>query len=210
MVLLFTSPLPEEGKSTTVAALAVSLAGSGKKVLLVDADLRSPTLHRTFGLALRPGVSACLRAGLHEQDLIQRDPASGVHVLTAGEPIRKPLEILTSARLHELIEAWRAAYDVVLIDSPPVLAVGDARLLASAADYTVVVARWGKTSWTTLTQALRIISESGGRIAGVTVSRVDVRELSRYDYADAMAYGAASRDYANVSKLPRARARARR
>ena len=190
-VLLFTSALAEEGKSTAVSALAVSLAGAGRKVLLIDADLRSPTLHRMFSLAVSPGLSACLHPGTHRQDLVQRDPATGVHVLTAGEPVRRPLEIFGSPAFREMIEAWRVAYDVVLIDSPPVLPVGDARLLASAADYVVFVARWGRTSWVALSQALRMVSESGGWIAGVTVSRANLRKLARYDDGDARIYGPA-------------------
>ena len=189
-VLLFTSALPEEGKSTTIAALAGSLAGAGRKVLLIDADLRSPSLHQTFGVARSPGLTS-IHEGTCEDDMIQRDLASGVHVLTAGEPVRNPLKVLTSVAFRGKLDDWRAAFDLILIDSPPILPVGDARLLAACADYTIVVARWSKTSWMVLNQALRLVSESGGRIAGVTLSRVNVRKLARYSYADAEVYGRA-------------------
>ena len=199
-VLLFTSALPEEGKSTTIAALAGSLAGAGRKVLLVDADLRSPSLHRTFGLTRSPGLATCFREGACMGDLIQLDPATGVHVLTAGEPVRNPLKVLTSAAFCGKLDDWREAFDLVLIDSPPILPVGDACLLAACADYTVVVARWNKTSWVALNRALRRIPESGGRIAGVTLSRVNVRKLARYSYADAEVYGRAYGGHAHAQE----------
>jgi Mrp family chromosome partitioning ATPase len=90
-----------------------------------------------------------------------------------------------------MIETWRTEYDVILIDSPPILAVGDARILAQLADYSVVVARWGKTSWRALNHALRLLADGGARIAGVTVSRVNIKQFATYDYADAGIYGSA-------------------
>ena len=190
-VLLFTSALRAEGKSTTAAVLGASMAASGARVLLIDADLRSPTLHRAFDLERLPGLADCINPSIRPGDLIQHDPVTGVHLVAAGEYHKRPLQVLGSSRLRYMINSWRAEYDVILIDSPPVLAVSDARILAQTADFSIVVARWGKTSWRTLNHALRLLADGGARIAGVTVSRVNVKEFATYDYADARIYGPA-------------------
>ena len=167
------------------------MAASGARVLLLDADLRSPTLHRAFKLSRFPGLSDCISPSIRPSDLIQHDPVTGVHLLAAGEYHKRPLQVLGSSRLRSMIETWRTEYDVILIDSPPILAVGDARILAQLADYSVVVARWGKTSWCALNHALRLLADGGARIAGVTVSRVNIKQFATYDYADAGIYGSA-------------------
>ena len=167
------------------------MAASGARVLLLDADLRSPTLHRAFKLSRFPGLSDCISPSIRPSDLIQHDPVTGMHLLAAGDYHKRPLQVLGSSRLRSMIETWRTEYDVILIDSPPILAVGDARILAQLADYSVVVARWGKTSWRALNHALRLLADGGARIAGVTVSRVNIKQFATYDYADAGIYGSA-------------------
>lgn len=190
-VLLFTSALQAEGKSTTAATLGAAMAASGARVLLVDADLRSPTLHRAFELNRSPGLSDCASPSIPPSDLIQHDPITGVHLLAAGDYHKRPLQVLGSLRLRSMIDSWRSEYDIILIDSPPILVVGDARILAQIADYSVIVARWGKTSWRALTHAVRLLADGGARIAGVTVSRVNLKQFATYDYADAGIYGRA-------------------
>jgi capsular exopolysaccharide synthesis family protein len=188
-VLLITSALEAEGKSTTAAALGAAMAVSGVRVLLIDADLRSPTLHRTFDLASSPGLSDCKGQAAHPDYAIQHEPRTGLHLLSAGGYQNMPLQVLGSAQLRRMIKSCRKQYDIILIDTPPVLAVGDARLLACLADQTIVVARWGKTSWNVLNHAVRVLVESGARIAGVIVSCVNVEQLASYDYAGSRIYG---------------------
>lgn len=188
-VLLLTSALPAEGKSTTSAALAASMAACGERVLLVDADLHSPSLHRIFDLEPAPGLTDGLDAGGALERAIRLDRATGVHVLAGGSPHAHPLAVLGSSRLRSQLETWRARFDVILIDSPPVLVVGDALMLARLSDQVIVVVRWGSTTWGALREALRVIQESGARLAGLAISRVDVRQLSAYDQAYAQVYG---------------------
>jgi len=187
MVLLLTSPLASEGKSTTAAALATSMALADKRVLLVDADLRSPTLHRAFGVDRSPGLSEYVRAQVSLEMAIQR--GNNIHFLAAGKAMTSPLHILDSERFHMLLRVARNEYDVILVDSPPILAAGDAKLLAQIADHVILVARWGSTSWNALKQALRALRDSGARVAGVAVSHVDASQLSLYDYGGAEIYG---------------------
>ncbi|WP_234685885.1 tyrosine-protein kinase domain-containing protein [Bradyrhizobium monzae] len=195
LVLLVTSALPGEGKSTTAAALATSMAASGKRVLLVDGDLRAPTLHRSFGVEQRPGLAEFVDSQVVLEAAIRRDRTTGVHFLASGKGNANPLRVLNSIRFQTGLRVMRAEYDTILIDSPPVLAAGDARILAQLSDYVVVMTRWGSTSWCVLGHALRALQESGARLAGVVVSRVDRRQLSIYDYGGAQIYGAGYGEY---------------
>jgi capsular exopolysaccharide synthesis family protein len=189
VVLLLTSALPAEGKSTTSAALAASMAACGDRVLLVDADLHSPTLHLIFDLEAAPGLADSLDAEGALERAIRLDRATGIHVLTGGSPHAHPLAVLSSSRLRSQLEAWRVRFDVILIDSPPVLVVGDALILAQLSDQVIFIVRWGSTTWGVLQEALRVIQESGARLAGLAISRVDVRQLSAYDQTYAQVYG---------------------
>jgi capsular exopolysaccharide synthesis family protein len=181
--------LPQEGKSTTAAALAASIASSARRVLLIDADLRSPSLHYQFGISGERGLANCLDAGVDLGSLIQFDQNSGVSLLPAGAYHPRPLEVLGSPRLRRAIETWRDAFEFILIDAPPVLPIADPRILAPLVDYCVFIARWGRTGWGVLNHGLRLLADSGARIAGIAVSRVDVRRFSTYGFPDASVYG---------------------
>jgi polysaccharide biosynthesis transport protein len=196
LVLLFASALPHEGKSTTAAALAASIAGHSRRVLLIDADLRSPSLHRHFGVDCKRGLANCLDADVDLESLILSDPRSGVSLLPAGGCHSRPLEVLSSARLREGIDAWRGSFDFILIDAPPVLPIADPRILAPLVDYCVFVARWGKTGLEVANHGLRLLTQSGARIAGIAVSRVDVRQFSTYGFADSSTYAGYRQVYA--------------
>ena len=204
IVFLFTSAMPREGKSTTSAAFARSIAASGRKTLLVDADLRSPMLSRRYGLQNAPGLATCLRAGKSCNEAIRQDPTNPrLHFMAAGDDIKQPFETLATPCLRDLMDEWRSSYDVIIIDAPPVLNYGETRLLAFLSDYTVFLARWGETTWDSLNHALRMLAESGGRVAGVAISRADLRRLSRFDYVDSQMYGrSASRAQPNRVSLP--------
>jgi len=195
LVLMFASALPAEGKSTTVAALATSIATSGGRVLVIDADLRSPTLHRAFHASASPVLSNCLDADTELNSLIQVDPRSGVSLLAAGSHHARPFDVLSAPRVHSAIAHWRNSFDIILIDAPPVLGMADARVLVPAADYCVFLVRWGKTSWDVISQGLRVLIEAGAKIAGVAVSRVNAKQSIAHGYAGAEAYSQLHRQY---------------
>jgi capsular exopolysaccharide synthesis family protein len=202
VVLLVTSSLPLEGKSTTATALAAKLARGNNRVLLIDADLRAPTLHRAFGIRNDRGLTDCLHPVFCVSDSLYLDVKTGITVLTAGPGHPEPQNVLRSRQLSEQMEAWRSSYDFIVVDSPPVLPVADARALAPLTDYCVFIACWRKTPWTTAAHALALLADSGVRLAGVVLSKVDLQQLAAYGFADSPIYGRAYRRYlAHSTKL---------
>jgi capsular exopolysaccharide synthesis family protein len=165
------------------------MSKSGYRVLVIDADLRAPTLHHPFGALRDSGLADLFNSDVDLDGLIQCDPVSGVFLLPAGRSSCRPIDVLSSARLRAAIKNWRHSFDLILIDGPPVLSVPDTRLLVPYIDYCVFVARWGKTGWESVNQALLLMIEAGARIAGITVSRVNVKEMERYGFIDPMLYG---------------------
>ena len=201
LVFLVTSSLPFEGKSTTVIALAAKMAAAGKRVLLVDADLRAPQLHKAFGITTSRGVTDCLDPSRDLNHSIHVDQKTGISILTAGQACREPQNVLNAQRLIDAMQDWRASYDFILIDSPPVLPISDARILLPLTDYCIFVAHWRKTKWLAAMHALRLLQESGAHLAGVVVSKVDVKQLATYEFADSEIYGRAYQRYLSTHSV---------
>ncbi len=185
-----------EGKTTIAVCLARVLAMSGIKVLLIDADLRHPSIHRVLGLPNSPGLAELLSGQSQDvQDVPRRDKATGATVITAGQATADAPNLLASERMNELLAKVGLTYDLVIIDSPPVLAVSDARILASRVDRTVFVVQWAKTRRKVAAMAMKQIVESGGKLAGALLSIVDVKKHARYDFGDSGSYYGAARRY---------------
>lgn len=195
-VMVVTSPLPGDGKSTTAANLAVSIAATGQPVILIDADLRRPVLGATFGFSDDVGLSDVLagRARI-EQVAHQVDEHGRLFVVAAGRTPPNPSEMVGSQRMQQL--ARTLADDmVVIIDSPPTLAVADAAVIASWADGTVLVVTAGRTTDDMLQRAVGNIAKTRGRLLGVVLNRVPLRGAdSNYygsQYGGYYGYGAPS------------------
>jgi capsular exopolysaccharide synthesis family protein len=195
LVLLITSSLPFEGKSTTAIALAARMASAGKRVLMIDADLRAPQLNRAFGIATVQGLADVLDPSLDLDDAIHVDHDSRISVITAGSAHADPQNVLRSPKFAESLARWRAEYDFILIDSPPVLPISDARILVPLTDYCVFVTHWRKTRWNVALHALQLLRDSGAQLAGIVVSKVDVKKAASYGFGDSAAYGSAYRRY---------------
>lgn len=181
--LMVTSPGPGEGKSTTVANLALVIAQAGSRVLLVDADLRRPNIHKLFQLPNSTGLTtALLQIGDHVVDFIQDTGQGHLHVLTTGPIPPNPAELVGSARMHELIELLQDRYDFVLIDSPPVLAVADAAILSNQVDGTLLVASAGETRFDMLARALERLESVGTRPLGIVLNKLTARSSGQYYY----------------------------
>jgi capsular exopolysaccharide synthesis family protein len=170
--LLITSAGPEEGKSTVSANLAVVFAQAGSRVLVVDADLRKPAMHKVFGLANRRGLTNVLVEDLDPREVIQAAEVPGLSVLTSGPIPPNPAELLGSSRMQRLVPRLVEDFDLVVLDTPPVLAVTDAAVLAPLADGALLVARAGVTRADLLTQAREALERTGTRILGAVLNRL--------------------------------------
>ena len=196
-VVLVTSAVAGEGKSTTVANLGLVFGMAGHRTLVVDADLRRPTLHRIFSVDNSEGLTTLLLSARPSiERTIQPTPHSGVAFLPAGPIPSNPAELLGSSRMRSLLHELRSRYDIILIDTSPALQVTDASGLATLADSLVVVARHGKTRNHDLRATVEDLAGSGCAFAGVVFNRVKKGdELREYGYPS-YAVEAASTDRA--------------
>ncbi len=186
--IMVTSALPEDGKSSTAINLAIVLAQAGRRVLLVDADLRRPRLHRVFDLDASRGLSVYL-SGLEADPLtlIQRTAIDGLDVLVSGPVPPDPSELLDSSTFASMGGRFiDSGYDHVLYDSPPALAVADPVIVSSVTEATIVVARAGRTPRESLQRAVAKLVQAGKRPIGVVVNDLDVR---RHGYGSYGYYG---------------------
>jgi len=188
-VVLITSALPQEGKTTTSIGLARSAALQGKRVVLIDADLRKRGLNRLIKQG-RPisGLLEVLSREVSFSEALVEDEPTGAHVLPIGKLTEDKVGLLTGEAMDGLIAELRENYDLIVIDAPPVLPIADARGLATKADAVVFVIRWRKTAEQAVRLALRLLPRDQTRIAGIALTRVDMRKQSRFGYGDAGYY----------------------
>jgi capsular exopolysaccharide synthesis family protein len=174
-VVVVSSPAPGEGKSTTVANLAIALAQNGRKVLLIDADLRKPSLDALFSVKKEPGLSEVLVSRATATGAIQKTLVENLSILVCGAIPPNPAEVLGSEKMRALLEQVRADYDVILLDSSPVLAVTDPAVLATYADGVIMVVSAGKTTQDELQHSVEAMEAVGGRVLGVVLNNLDLR-----------------------------------
>jgi len=212
-VLLVTSPGLGEGKSLTSASLGVSFAQAGRRTVLVDADLRNPSLHTFFGLPNEQGLTTLLMSdptGVEKQAVddtriaphtdrptvhacLVRTDVPGLVLLPGGPiPPVHPGDLLASARMRRLVETLRSAADVVIVDSPPVLPVADTALLASIGGAVVLVAEAGHTRGRALAQAKEILLSAQARILGVVLNKVRETSAAYHGYGYSVTTGGAA------------------
>ena len=181
--LLVTSPLPNEGKTTSAANSAVIIAQQGKRVLLVDADLRKPVLHRCFGIPNECGLSDILlgRVGV-EVAMVRPAAVPNLAIIPAGPAQLMPAEMLGSTKMRELMTLWSEQYDYVIIDTPPVLAVTDAVRLSSQADSVLLILRAGHTTRDALARTCDLLNQSNVPVLGLVVNGVNFHPAGSYYY----------------------------
>ncbi|MCT2085770.1 polysaccharide biosynthesis tyrosine autokinase [Microbacterium enclense] len=183
-VIVVTSPLPGDGKSTTSANLAITLAANGQRVILIDGDLRRPMVASIFALVEGVGLTDVLAGRADFEDVAQPVGTGGnLFVLGAGTLPPNPSEVLGSARMQRLL-AHLSKDATVIVDAPPLLPVTDAAVLTHSADGAIIVGSVGKTTVETLQKALQSLHRAGGRCLGVVINRVPVRGRGKgyYDY----------------------------
>ena len=179
-VILITSALPGEGKSTAAMLLAASCASSGKKTILLDCDLRLRSTSEALRGAHRPGLSEFLCGTAKLTDVITQDPVTKTNFIPAGSTRPNAADLLMSQGMLDLIAVLRSGFDYVIIDTPPLLPVVDALVLATVADKILVVVEWCRTPRATINEAFRVLGPEAHRIAGVVLNKVDFDELPGY------------------------------
>ncbi|MBC8449565.1 MAG: polysaccharide biosynthesis tyrosine autokinase [Chloroflexi bacterium] len=189
--LLVTSAGPFEGKTLTAANLAVSLAQGGNRVILVDADLRKPRVHRLFGLRKAPGLSNLIidQVGDDTDGYLQHTEVENLRVLTCGILPPNPAELLNSPRAGQVMEQLQAQADIVIYDSPPVATVTDAVILATRVDGVLPVVRAGSTRRDMVRQGKMVLEKVNARILGPVLNGVSLSDLGYYSYYYYYYYG---------------------
>jgi capsular exopolysaccharide synthesis family protein len=186
--VLVTSAVPSEGKSSTVLALAAQSARSGRRAIVVDCDMRHPSIGSALGYGRCLGLGDYLAGAASIDDIVGFDEATGMHFIAAGSGDYRPVELLASPRMKRLLQALENEFQMVVLDTPPLLAVSDALPLLREADATLFLVRWEKTKRDTAKAGLKAALEAGARLAGVALTYVDVRKHAQYDYADSHYY----------------------
>ena len=200
-ILLLTSSSPEEGKSITSSNLAVVMAQGGLRTLLIDADMRRSTIHHIFGLKKKePGLCDILRGTIKPEEAIRTftdilmgelgfDEAlkipglDNLSILTSGSVPNIPAELISSGEMSDLLNKLRLKFDLILIDSPPVLAVADAVILAPKADGVILVYRVGSVARSVLSRAKSHLIEAGGQVKGIILNNISSEIETRYAYS---------------------------
>lgn len=172
--IVMTSSGPWEGKSTTAANLASVFTDQGKRVLLVDADLRKPSVQRTFGLSNVEGLTTLLSTPEQElSEVIQPVTGTDIHVLTSGPIPPNPSELLNSNRMNVLMKRFEEIYDIIIYDMPPVTSVTDAQIMAAKADGVVFVIRHGVSQKASVMNAKELLEMVNANILGVVFNGVE-------------------------------------
>ena len=195
--VLITSSQPNEGKTTLAACLARMCAISGKSVVLLDSELRNPSVHRALGIPQSPGLAEFYRGEASAAGIQHRDAATGAIAIPSGRLGlgADPIKTLASKEVRQLIADLTFQFDLVLIDSAPLMAVSDARLLAPEMDATVFVVRWGKTNREVARKGLKELLESGATVGGVVLSMVDADKHAQSSFGNSGYYHKSVRSY---------------
>lgn len=190
-VIMSTSSIPGEGKTTQAIALAQNLSGLGKKVLLIEGDIRRRTFNEYFEISPDGGIIAALSGDIPLGDIVIRDDRMGCDVLMGEKSNVNAADIFSSDKFLEFMKKVRATYDYVVIDTPPVLVVPDARVIGQFVDAIVFSIKWDSTSKSQVAEALRQFSSVNLRVTGLVLGQIDEKGMKRYGYGGR--YGAYSR-----------------
>lgn len=180
--LVVTSANPGEGKTVVASNLAISMAMSGRKVLLIDGDLRRPQIHRVFNLSRSPGLVNVMIGDVKPSEALRESAVKGLSVLTAGAESGSSPDLLLTDRLRQVIQGFTAAFDLVVVDSPPVMAVADASIIANAASAVVFVVGAGATNREVVENALERLSAVQAHVIGVVMNKATVDTSVDYYY----------------------------
>ncbi|WP_285889722.1 CpsD/CapB family tyrosine-protein kinase [Neobacillus niacini] len=180
--LMVTSSGPGEGKSTTVANLAVVFAQQGKKVLLIDADMRKPTVHYTFNFTNTVGLTSVLTKQVTLDQAVKGSSENNLFVLTSGPIPPNPAELLSSQAMAQFFEDVKEYFDLIIFDTPPLLAVTDAQILANKCEGTLLVVSSGKTEKDMIVKSKELLDNAQGKLLGVVLNNKKMQNTNYYYY----------------------------
>lgn len=183
-LILVTSPLPEDGKTTTSINCAIVMAQEGRRVLLVDADLRCPSISKTLGINARAGLSTILAGDAPQESLICPSPQlPNLFVLPSGPVPPRPSELINSTRMKALLAQWRTMFDHVIIDTAPILAVSEVTRLSVETDAVILVIRSGRTGKAALRRSVELLARVEAKLLGVVFNGFDSTSPDHYHYS---------------------------
>lgn len=180
--ILFTSAAPNAGKSTTAANVAIAFAQAGHSTLLIDADLRRPTMHYTFELGNPRGLSSAIVGESEIEQVIRQTEIDNLDIITSGPVPPNPAELLQSKKMQHLLKTVQMQYDNIIIDSPPLLSVSDAQILGPQADGTIMVVSSNDSDKDQLEKAKDLLGKTDTNIIGVVLNRKDMGSKDSYYY----------------------------
>lgn len=179
-VVMVTSSVPGEGKSTLALMLAQTSVSLGKKVLVIDCDLRRSTVHTTIGVPNEPSLVDVLSGAAESDAAIHHDPISGLDILPSKPTNASTVDLLSSKRFNDLIDQFRGKYDSIFLDTAPVLAVSDALVVGNLADLIIYVVKWDDTPKQEISSGLQTLSASHLKIGGIALNQIDARKADIY------------------------------
>lgn len=194
-VLLVTSAVPMEGKTTLCLSLARLLARTNNRVLIIDADLHRPRVNRAVGGRSDCNLMDVLNGRALLAEAVQEDPKSGAHYIAASSMSEDPLDLLASPQMRGLLDAAAAYYDFIIVDTPPVMAVTDATVLSRYADGCIFLVAWANTPREVAEAGIRRLAQGGARILGAVLTQVDLAQYGRYGAGGYASYGQQYRSY---------------
>ena len=180
--IMVTSSGPGEGKSTTIANLAVVFAQQGKKVLLIDSDLRKPTVHYTFNLTNTFGLTNVLTRQSELLNVVKESMEKNLYILTSGPIPPNPAELLGSRAMEQVLKEAEEEFDMIFFDAPPLLAVTDGQVLASKCDGTILVVSSGRTETEQVVKAKELLDSANSHIIGVVLNNKKLDMANQYYY----------------------------
>ncbi|WP_173107789.1 CpsD/CapB family tyrosine-protein kinase [Bacillus sp. KH172YL63] len=180
--IMVTSSGPGEGKSTTAANLAVVFAQQGKTVLLIDADMRKPTVHYTFNFPNTTGLTNVLTRQVALTEAVKDSGVDKLHILSSGPVPPNPAELLSSRAMEQFFEDAYKEYDLIIFDTPPVLVVTDAQILANQCDGSILVVSSGKTEIDAAKKSKDLLESARGKLLGTVLNNKKITDTSYYYY----------------------------
>lgn len=180
--IVVTSSGPGEGKTTTAARLAISMAQASKKTILIDCDLRKPNIHKFFKISNLYGLSSFLIDEIKLSEVLQTTNEANLSIITLGTKPPNPSELLASTKMKNFIESLKSEYDCIILDTPPVILVTDALILSQYADGCLLVVAAGETHKEAVKKAKKLIENVNGNILGIVLNKLDLRKRKYYGY----------------------------